>query len=353
MIENTAKRYHMRMMKLHATACRRAGLAAAALLLMMLGACTGPQMLNAVTPNGGHELATNLIYDDARGLRLDIYTPHQRKRAPVVVYFHGDRWTEGDKADFRFVGQALTMQGYVAVLPNYRLYPDVRFPAFVEDGAAALKWVRESVARYGGDPAQVFVMGHSSGAHIAAMLALNEDYLKAVGGSRSWIKGMIGLAGPYDFLPLSDPDLRNLFGPPEDFQKSQPIYYVDGQNPPLLLLHGEDDENVRVKNTRNLAQAVARSGGPVEMVIYPKMSHARLLATVSARLRSQSDVLDHIGEFVDRIVAGRPAQQASGGVEGRALPPPPKLGPPVPQALPPPEPLPLPAPLVEPQAPPP
>ena len=341
MIEAGAKRYHSGMIKRYARAVLCAARFPVVVAGVVLAACTGPQVLNAVTTDRGYESATNLIYDDARNLRLDIYTPESRKRAPVVVYFFGGRWSEGDKADFKFVGQALTTLGYVAVLPNYRQYPEARFPAFVEDAAQAVKWVRDNIVRYGGDPGQIFVMGHSSGAHIAAMLALNEDYMKAAGGSRSWIRGMIGLAGPYDFLPLVDPDLRDIFGPPEEFQKSQPVFYVDGQNPPLLLLHGEDDENVRVKNTRNLAAAVARAGGPVEMVIYPKMSHAKILATASARLRSQSDVLDHVGEFVGRIVAGRPASPPSGGVQGRALPPPPPTGTPVPQELPPPQPLPL------------
>lgn len=312
MIENGTKRYHKTRMK-------HTPFFAGALLLAVLAGCSGPQLLNAVTSERGYEAATNLVYDADRDLRLDVYTPRERKRAPVVVYFYGGRWTDGDKAEFRFVAQALTAQGYVAVLPNYRKYPDVRFPEFVRDGAAAIKWVRENVATYGGDPQQLFVMGHSSGAHIAAMLALDERFLAAVGGSHGWLKGMIGLAGPYDFLPITDPVLRDIFGAPEDFPQSQPIFHVDGQNPPMLLLHGEDDESVLVKNTRNLARAVARAGGPVEMVIYPKMSHAKILATVSSRLSGQADVLEQIAAFIDRIAGGKAGAPTLGGVQGRAL----------------------------------
>lgn len=310
-------------------------------LLAVLSACTGPQVLNSLTPESGYEAASNLIYDDQRQLRLDIYTPQQEKLAPVVVAFFGSRWSEGDKAEFKFAAQGLAAQGFVVVVPNYRKYPQARFPAFVEDGAHAVKWVRENIARYGGRPEQIFVLGHSAGAHIAAMLALNEDFMKEAGGSRDWIKGMIGLAGPYDFLPLTDPDLREIFAPPEDFEKSQPVFYVDGQNPPLLLMHGEDDELIRVKNTRNLASAVAKAGGPVETIIYPKMSHQWIIATMSSRLRSQSDVLDNISDFIHRIVAGKQVGTIQGGVEGKALPAQAEAAQPAPQALPLPEPTPL------------
>jgi acetyl esterase/lipase len=176
----------------------------------------------------------------------------------------------------------------------------VRFPAFVEDAARAVRWAQLHAGRYGGDPERLFVMGHSSGAHLAALLALQPDYLKAAGGDRAKLRGMIGLAGPYDFLPLTAPDLREMFGPPERFELSQPITFADGDNPPLLLLHGEDDENVGVHNTRNLASAVARAGGPVEAVIYPEMSHSWIVATLAAPLRARSDVLDRVADFVRR-----------------------------------------------------
>lgn len=289
-------------------------------VLVLVAGCSGTQVLNTLTPGAGYDVASNLIYDESTGLRLDIYTPKNVKQAPTVIFFYGGRWSQGDKEDFKFVGQALAAQGFVAVLPNYREYPQVRFPTFVQDGANAVKWVHGNIAKYGGSANKLFVMGHSSGAHIAAMLALDEEFLKAVGGSRAWLKGMIGLAGPYDFLPLTDPDLRDIFGPPEAFEKSQPIYYVDGQNPPLLLLHGEDDDNVWIKNTRNLAAAVSRAGGPVETVIYPKMSHRFIIATLAAPLRGQSDVMENITEFVRRVSAAPASATDVTGLQTTPLP---------------------------------
>ena len=274
--------------------------------LLLLAGCSGLAVLNSMTTDSGYAVATNIPYDRDTGMSLDMYNFRGSRDAPVVVFLYGGRWTEGSKDDYKFIGQALTSQGFITVIPDYRKYPKVRFPTFVQDAAKAVKWTHDNIQRYGGDPRKIFIMGHSSGAHMAAMLALNEEYLKAVGGSRSWLRGMIGLAGPYDFLPLTAPDLRDLFGPPDRYELSQPILFTDGQNPPLLLLHAEDDQTVLVKNTRNLARAVAKAGGPVETLIYPKVgcpalnSHYCIVATIAAPLRRQSDVLDGVTDFIRR-----------------------------------------------------
>lgn len=278
---------------------------------LLLSACTGTQMLNRMTTSEGYDTHKDVIYDDATWLKLDVYSPPGAQNAPVVVFFYGGRWSGGFRQDYKFVGQALTQQGFVAVVPDTRYYPKARFPTFVEDAAQAVKWTHDNIEKFGGSPSKLFVMGHQSGAHIAAMLALDPEYLKAAGGKRNWLSGMIGLAGPYDFLPLTSSELRDLFGPPDQFDKSQPIQYVDGRNPPLLLLHGEDDLDVLVKNTRNLAAAVVRAGGEVETVIYPKMDNNRILSTIAAPLRSTSDVLTNITEFIRRHAVAKPDAAAS------------------------------------------
>jgi acetyl esterase/lipase len=288
-----------------------------ALVAGLIAGCSGPQLLNSFTPSGGHRYAPGVTYDAAQRLTLDIYTPVNARNEPVVVFFYGGRWTTGVAADFRFVGQALASQGFVAVVPEYRHYPKVRFPAFVQDAARAVRWTESQIARYGGDPAKIFVMGHSSGAHLAAMLALDPQWLAQAGGDRGRLKGMIGLAGPYDFLPLTDRDLRDMFGPPERYELSQPIAFVDGAHPPLLLLHGEDDTTVRVKNTRNLAAAAKRAGGLAESVVYPEMSHSWIVATLAAPLRGQSDVLERVTDFVRRNASGPPSAIVPTGIEER------------------------------------
>ena len=278
------------------------------LALALAAGCSGQQVLNTLTPSSGYAFDSGVVYDPAHRLTLDVYAPIDARRAPVVVYFYGGRWEEGAPADYRFVGQALASQGFVAVLPDYRHYPRVKFPGFVTDAAQAVRWTLQQVARYGGDPAQVFVMGHSSGAHLAALLALDPEYL---GADRARLKGMIGLAGPYDFLPLTAPDLRDMFGPPERFALSQPIAYVDADAPPLLLLHGANDETVGVHNTRNLAAAVNRAGGSAETVIYEKLDHPWIVAVLAAPLRGRADVLERVARFVREHAGGQP-----GGIVG-------------------------------------
>lgn len=278
--------------------------------LLLLSGCSGLGAINSMTSNEGYHVTSNLQYDRTTGDALDVYNFASAQDAPVVVFFYGDRWTKGSREDYKFVGQALTSQGFVVVIADTRKYPYVRFPAFMQDAAKTVRWTHENIKGFGGDPNKIFVMGHDSGAHIGALLALNESYLKAVGGSRTWLKGMIGLAGPYDFMPLTAPDLRDMFGPPDRYEQSQPIMYTDGQNVPLLLMHAEDDQVVLIKNTRTLSQAVAKAGGPVETLTYPKIScpsfnsHLCILTTIAAPLRNQSDVLAGITDFIKRRVSG-------------------------------------------------
>ena len=272
------------------------------LAALAFAACQPNEVMNRIDRDLGNDVASNIVFDDATGLRLDVYTPHAARNAPVIVFWAGGRWTTGTKEEYEFVGQRLASEGFVTVIPDYRKYPKVRFPAFMQDAANAVKWTKGNIARYGGAPDKLFVMGHSAGAHIAAMLALDPEYLKAVGIDSTKLSGMIGLAGPYDFMPITDPALRDLFYPPENFEQSQPIFFVDGRNPPLLLIHGSDDQDVWVKNTNNLAAAVRNAGGPVETLIYSKLSHACAVAVLSSSSLTcghpDPDPLREIARFV-------------------------------------------------------
>ena len=269
-----------------------------ALAPLLLWGCQAQKVINAITPTRGYELASNLVYDADTGNKLDVYQPEGVRNAPVVLFFYGGRWQEGDKELYRFVGQALAARGYVAVLPNYRLFPEVEFPAFVEDGAAAVQWVRQQVQHYSGDPQKIFVMGHSAGAHIAALLALDGQYLSRRGLPANTLSGMIGLAGPYDFLPITAPDLKRVFAPAHPPEVSQPVNFVRRDAPPLLLLHGEDDQTVELANTIALRDATVRAGGAVETVLYPKLNHSRIVGSLAVRLEALADVLDQVDQFV-------------------------------------------------------
>jgi acetyl esterase/lipase len=280
-------------------------------LLLGLGGCSAIDVLNAITPASDYRRLQNIPFD-AGDLRLDVYRPAHARQAPVVVFLYGGSWEVKrtyTKDEYKFIGEALAARGYVVLIPDYRLYPNVRYPAFIEDNAKAVVWAHAHAGDYGGDADKLVLLGHSAGAYNAAMLTLNPSYLQQAGGERSWIKAMIGLAGPYDFLPLTDPLLDEIFAPARPLESSQPINYVDGRNPPMLLMAGENDDIVFVKNTNNLYAKIKALNGPVEKVVYPKMSHIKIIITTATRLQGQSDVMAHIVDFIQRKVGTGVAAQ--------------------------------------------
>ena len=273
-------------------------LAAAATLL---GACSGLAVLNAVEPSGGVATTLGVAYAPGpRGL-LDIYRPAgARVPAPVVVFIYGGGWDSGRRQDYRFVGLSLARRGYVAVIPDYRLYPQVRWPAFLQDNARAVRWARDHAAQYGGDPARMVLMGHSAGAYDAVMLGLDRRWLAEVGmDPRRDLKGVVGLAGPYDFLPLDTDKLKDIFGPPEGRPATQPINYVSQGEPPLFLGVDLGDKVVRAGNTTRLAAKAQAAGAQVEVRAYKGLSHPLLVGAIGAPLRFLAPVLADSAAFID------------------------------------------------------
>src|ERR1700693_3543829 len=257
-----------------------------------LCACTqlGLLALNTASHLDASVRQTDVAYGPAAANKLDVYRPAQGVPSALVLFFYGGGWDDGDKASYRFVGAALAARGMVAVIPNYTLYPQARYPQFMRDGAAAVAVARAHARLWGADPEQLFVMGHSAGAHIAVMLALDQEYLQQVGGGSQWFRGVVGLAGPYDFLPFTDAYLNDLFGPPAEFWRSQPINYVRGGAPPMLLMHGLEDKRVSPNNTRSLTARLPGAGDEVTTVYFPRASHGDLVTPFS-RLRSQPPVM--------------------------------------------------------------
>lgn len=230
----------------------------------------------------------------------------------MVVFFYGGSWNNGSKDDYGFVGEALASRGIVVVIADYRLYPQVRYPAFLQDGAQAVAWTYQHIADYGADPQQLYVMGHSSGAYNASMLALDARWLNEVGLSPALFKGWIGLAGPYDFLPIENRDVRPVFFFPDSPPESQPINHVSAGAPPSLLIASTDDDLVNpARNTGGLAQKLRAAGVPVEAFYFDKTSHATLVASLSRPLRWLAPVLDRVTAFIQATgPAGSSARQS-------------------------------------------
>lgn len=296
------------------------GLTVKILLVSMTGliltgalvACSPLKAINAVTPGNASEKQRDIAYgSDPRNL-LDIYQPrNQSGAAPVVVFFYGGSWNSGSRRDYAFVGEALAARGIVAVLADYRLYPQVRYPSFVEDSAQAVAWTLKEISRYGGDPKRLFVMGHSAGAYNAAMVAIDARWLAAQGSSNTALRGLIGLAGPYDFIPITNEAARPVFFYPNTPPESQPINHVTAAAPPALLIASHTDKVVNaVRNTGGLSQRLRSVGVPVREVYFDNTSHASLVGAIAWPLRGIAPVLDTVVEFVQSD-GGRNAAVAS------------------------------------------
>jgi acetyl esterase/lipase len=256
-------------------------------------------LLNSLVPKDGYHKHGSLSYGTGERQKLDVYVPEgQARDLPVVVFFYGGSWQGGRRQDYLFVAQALTARGFITVIPDYRVYPEVRLPTFIEDGASAVFWIRSNSKGFGGDINRLFLMGHSAGAYIAAMLALNPSYLKQVGMSTQELHGFVGLAGPYDFLPLKSPSLKKIFDGADGIPETQPVTFARAKAPPTLLLHGASDKLVGCHNTENLAQRLRECGGRVIEKIYPGMKHIRLLIALATPFQNGEPVMADIAQFI-------------------------------------------------------
>jgi acetyl esterase/lipase len=275
--------------------------AAMASAIASLAACSPAALLNAVIPKAGYDITSGLAYGTEARQRLDVYAPGEAVGpAPVLVFFYGGSWRNGSRENYRFIGEAFASRGYVVVIPDYRLYPEARFPVFVEDGAKALKWVERNVLQHGGDSQRVFLAGHSAGAHLAALLLFDPGYLAAVGFDRGRIVGFIGLAGPYAFDPLAYESTRAVFSTVENSDQARPIAFVDKNAPPVLLMHGLSDKTVELINAEKLAARLRKVGNDARLFAYPRRTHVGLLLSLAAPFRMRDSVHADMLAFMNR-----------------------------------------------------
>jgi acetyl esterase/lipase len=270
---------------------------AAVMAGLMLTACV--PVLNTVIPRSGYSIKPDIAYGPDPRQKLDIYVPDGLKKpAPVILFFYGGSWQSGSKDMYRAFGQAFTSKGFVVAVADYRLYPQVKYPGFLADGAAAFRFVHDHASAYGGDPNRVFLAGHSAGAYIAVMLDSDLHYLKDAGADPSWVRGVIGIAGPYDFLPLTDPALIDLFGG-ANVRETQPIDHVDGRRAPMLLAHGTGDDTVGIGNTRRMAKKLTGFGSEVVVKEYKDVGHIGIILSLAPGLRDRTTLREDITDFVN------------------------------------------------------
>lgn len=262
--------------------------------------------LGLLSRTTGTRVEKDLAYGVEFGQRCDLYLPTgDREPAPrsAIVFFHGGRWSYGKKEEYRFVADALSARGHAVVVCDYRKYPTVRFPAFVEDAAAAIAWAITKLPGQGIDPNLIFAMGHSAGAHIAALATMDRRYSAAHGINPDQLAGLILMSGPYDFFPIRGEDLREIFGPEQQHSDSQPLRFVRSNLPPALFLHGRRDRTVRPSNSARMASAIRDHGGQAKVVLYDFLTHTNILAALSDRIGFLvGSVLDDISGFVGQRI---------------------------------------------------
>lgn len=276
-------------------------------IVVFASGCTSLSFLiaNTATWTGRYDRSTSHAYGPESRQKLDVYSPWDAQGRPVVVFFYGGSWTAGSRGLYRFVGAALAERGIVTVVPDYRLYPQVKFPAFVNDGALAVAWVQQHAQEFGGDPQRIVLMGHSAGGHEAALLAYDRQFLEKVGARPQWIVGLVGLSGPYALDPNSK-ILNTIFASPYSEADWQPVRFVTPRSPPTLLVHGLADDVVSIKHAEKLRDVLQANHVRVETQFYPGKGHADTVAGLSVPARDRTPVLDQSVTFIESVTAPRP-----------------------------------------------
>jgi acetyl esterase/lipase len=262
-----------------------------------------PFNLPAAMDGGTVKLGDGIAYANGPRHKLDIYGPEQRGGpAPVVFFIYGGGWSRGERSDYQFVGRALAARGFITVIADYRLVPEVRFPDFLYDSAGALRWVEDNIALYGGDPSRLFLAGHSAGAYNAVMLALDSSYRKQFGVTMP-IRAVAALSGPYDFYPFEYGEVQEAFGYVPNPEGTQPINLITSDAPPMYLATGTTDPIVRVQNTNHFADKLRSQGIWVTTQYYEGFGHMEPVIAMGALWRWRMPVLEDMVSFFQRFGA--------------------------------------------------
>lgn len=273
-----------------------------ALSILTLSACSPIALLDRLVPETGYERETGIAYGADPRQQLDVYRPaNGLKSKTAIVFLYGGSWKSGARQQYRFVGQTLASKGYLTVIPDYRLYPAVRFPKFVDDAAAAIAWVHREIERYGGNPDRIVIAGHSAGAHSAALLVLDNHYLKSVGVPERAIVGWIGLAGPYAFDPLKTASTKAVFENAPNPDATRPIKNVRPGAPPTLLIHGFNDFTVDIRNSLELAKSLRAQGVRTNFVTLEDTGHSGILLGLAKPFLADTQVVKPITEFIESL----------------------------------------------------
>ena len=280
----------------------------AALALWVAVNRNGPAVLDRIDRLAGPRSAVELIHEASTGAsgeqRVLVYRAAGTRNAlPVFLFFHGGAWAHGNPDDYGFIARNIAPEGFVVVLGGYRLNEAGRYPAMLDDTADAIAWIRENIADHGGDPDRIVLAGHSAGAYNVVQAVLDEAYLQARGVPQSAIRGIVGLAGPYDFYPFDTDRSRAAFQSVDAGPESQPVNLARGDVPPILLVHGEDDTVVRIRNSLALERALQAQGATPETLYLPGKTHNDPLLALTHPWRRDPLVFDRVTRFAKQAAA--------------------------------------------------
>lgn len=256
-----------------------------------------PFNIGSAMDGGVVKLGDGIAYAGGPRGKLDVYTQQNpRGNMPVAMFIYGGGWSRGERWEYEFVGRALAARGFVTVVPDYRMVPEVTYPAFLYDGAVAIKWIEDNIAAFGGDPNKLFLAGHSAGAYNAVMLGLEPAFMRDAGASVP-VRGVAGLAGPYDFYPFEFNEVVAAFGGAPNPEGTQPVKIVTETAPPMFLASGMSDPIVRPINTTTLAARLREYNVPVDERYYDGIGHMEIVTSIGAMLRWRAPVLDDMVNF--------------------------------------------------------
>ncbi len=250
------------------------------------------------------KLATDVLFDEESGQMLNVWGQKESsgQARPVMVFFYGGGWAHGDKDHYGFAARAYADRGFIVVVPDYRKVPNVRFPAFNQDGAAAVRWVHDNIARFGGDPDRIVLAGHSAGAYIAMMLTLDRSYLMSAGVRPSIVRATVGLSGPYDFYPFDSHRAISAMNQWPQPLETQPITFARSDAPPIMIVTGASDDTVKPRNAILLSRKLHELGAPAEFRAYNDLGHEDVVMALSRPFRSKAPVLQDSADFLMKVV---------------------------------------------------
>jgi len=242
----------------------------------------------------------DIAYGNHSRHRLDVYRPVVKTRkTPIVVFLYGGGWDSGEKEFYGFVGSAFASIGCIAVIPDYRLYPEVRYPEFMKDATHSYNWAVQNLTK--GEPAHspVFISGHSAGAHIGALLCYDPQYLDTLHPKVPSPQGFIGLSGPYGFDPTTHHRSRHIFVDAQNAAQVQPVNQVRKGAPPAILMHGAKDTTVKTQNAYRMRDRLSEAGSYAHAIEYEGIGHTGLVLTLARLSRHRASVLERIAEFIN------------------------------------------------------